>query len=113
MNNLCDKIGIFVSGLCLVHCISLPFLSILIPFVNETIHIYLFLIIVSIGFYSFYFGYKKHYKLKPLTLFIIGSIFLSMEIFFHYEILSVIGSLVIIIAHIINTHHCQKCNHSH
>ena len=108
-----DKIGIFVSGLCLIHCILLPFLSIIIPFLDEKLHILLFFIIITIGFYSFYFGFKKHQKLRPLILFIIGIIFLSLEIFSHYEVFTIFGSVIIIAAHLNNSYHCKNCNHNH
>lgn len=60
-----DKLGIWASGLCLVHCISFPLLVALFPVLQVTD--YIEIIFLSISVFAVYFSTKRG-KSLPLKL---------------------------------------------
>lgn len=117
-----DKIGVWLSGLCIIHCILVPLLFLFYPAVGENIeshflHSVFFLVIMAVAIVSFSTGYKLHKRLEPILYLISGLLILLINLLFHekllnYEMgLNVLGSLLVVISHIKNKKHCNKCNH--
>ena len=126
-----DKIGIFLSLSCCIHCLLTPILLMMAPalgeiFQNEFIHIGLFVLVVPIALYSFISTYLKNGHRKPLVFGIIGLFGLLSgllihtlmeggnhnEIFHDVEIgVNIISGLIMIYAHLINfrERECKKC----
>lgn len=109
-----DKIGICASGLCLLHCLITPIVLILFPaghlsfFADELVH-KAFGVLVTLSILAAVYPHcKKHGHKDILTLAIIGVIFILTPIFFHdlnihlSHISTVVGSIVLIMAHIKN-----------
>lgn len=130
--NLWDKMGIFISSLCLIHCMGLPIVIIAFPALKSTImhdelHEILFVAIIAISFLAFLPNYKLHKQKKVLftALSGIGMLLISISAGHHLETqhiadkiteisLSIIGSFVLIKAHYMNakcTH--EACDHNH
>lgn len=90
-NHFWLKTSIWLSTICLIHCITFPIIIALLPIVNiafEVNHWLEFILLSStavIGGYSLIHGYKLHHqKLLPLVFFAIGiSIMLSVHYIFH------------------------------
>lgn len=90
-NHFWLKTSIWLSTICLIHCITFPIIIALLPVVNiafEVNHWLEFVLISStavIGGYSLFHGYKLHHrKVLPLLFFGIGiSIMLSVHYIFH------------------------------
>jgi hypothetical protein len=107
-----DKIGIYISSLCVIHCIATPFLLVfgmdsLIAYVeNPIIEILLLLPIVAIGFFSFYKGFLHHRQHFLPVLFLSGFILLWCSESIENEMLtvavSVMGGCIIVYAHYFN-----------
>ena len=112
-NKIMDRLGMWLSGLCLIHCILLPILFVLIPILGlesfnltevseRYIHSIFFVFIILIGIFSFYPAYKIHNKKKPFLLFLLGCSFLISTIIFHEYLekielfLNLIGSSILI-----------------
>lgn len=119
-NNKLDFLGCTISGLCIIHCLLFPFLFIIYPFLEfneEIFHLFFLILTIIVSALSFYSGYKQHRNLKIAFLFILGIMFLSINLIFHeylskYELfINICGSLLIIIGHLNNKSHCKKCNH--
>ena len=119
MKNLFDKIGICLSGLCIIHCISTPIILFLFPLAGNILeshfHEWLFFLLMVIALISFFSGYKTHHKKEPFYWFLgaLASGYLQLVIFHDHNIIySIITSALFIIAHIKNYNHCNKCiNH--
>jgi len=128
--SLYDSWGIVLSIFCAVHCLALPILALASPisahFLEDVnIHLILFLILMPISFIAFIKHRKSHEKLSPLVLASFGMSFLLMGILYpgghnhdklysFAELLSVVGSILLIIAHGLNLKHlenCGKCSH--
>ncbi len=119
MNINKDLMGIFFSGLCLVHCLIAPILLILglysanlVFLENEWIHYLLIAPMLIFAVWSMPCGLRIHHKSIPsffavigIVVFIIGLI--SAERF--EEILTICASLMLIFAHLYNQYLLNKC----
>lgn len=116
---LMDKLGIWVSGLCALHCLLLPLLLPVLPliassFIAEAWFERMILSLsLMIGLSALLFGFfKYHRQLYPLYALIAGGvIYWNKDIFGHdYEPITIaIGASLIIAAHVINLKLCRAC----
>ena len=114
-----DKIGIWVSSLCALHCMALPLLLPVLPVIATTFfaeawfeHVILALSMM-IGFAALFVGFHQyHRQLYPIySLATGGIVYWQKDIFGHeYEPLIIgIGAGLIIIAHFLNVRLCKRC----
>jgi hypothetical protein len=135
-----DRLGIFVSSLCMVHCLALPVLLPLLSLslhgeeTSDLTHIVFAAILVPATIYAAYSGYRKHHAWMPVISFAIGTAAILSAVFFIHDLygefaeqaLTVTGSILLIFAHIRNyrlQHVCdvecfsakqlQQTSHSH
>ena len=117
-----DKLGMWISGLCIIHCLLVPVIVSIYPFFFHRFgellfHKILFLVILFISVFAFIPGYKIHKRKKPIILLFSGLTCLSMNILFHNVFhnielyINILGSLLIITAHLKNKKHCSQCKH--
>ena len=108
-----DKLGVFFSGLCVIHCFAVTLVLFLggadyLNFLVSTdylVHPLLLIIVVTIGVFSFPSAYKKHKNKNPIILGFLGSIILFTALFYSnvYEIVfTILGGITLINAHIWN-----------
>lgn len=115
VNKIWDKVGICASGLCLIHCLATPILLILIPasmFTNihfEITHQIFAVVVTSSILLAVYPTCKEHGHYDIIGLALIGITLILCAVFFHdyaSETVShgttVIGSIILITAHIKN-----------
>ena len=119
-----DLLGVLASGLCAIHCAVTPVFFIAKPFIHSSVNYhshgsgfwamldYVFLVLSLIAVWLS----SKHTNLKSIkwilwSAWIVFSIGLLTErIHFENGIwLMYSGSAALVIAHIINYRHCQKC----
>ena len=114
-----DKIGIWVSGLCALHCLALPLLLPILPFVASSfiaenwfertilsLSLLIGLTALLVGFFRY------HRQLYPLYALIAGGIiYWNKDIFGHdFEPITIaIGATLIITAHVMNLRLCRAC----
>ena len=84
-----DKLGIFFSGLCVLHCLIYTVLIVggvsstgFLRVSEEVLHPLLLIFVVIIGLISFPSSYVLHDNLWPMRLGIIGTIGLFFALFF-------------------------------
>jgi len=119
-----DFLGIFASGLCAVHCAITPIFFLSKPLLEHSNELhshgnlfwsaldYVFLIL---SFIAIWYSSKhtSHKNIKTIfwvawCIFTLGLI--SEKIDFEYGLwLTYLGSIILVIAHIINYRHCRKC----
>jgi hypothetical protein len=120
-----DKLGIAGSGLCLIHCLTLPVLAGVLPslgitfLVDEIVHQILALALIALAGLAFIPGYRRHRDRRVLALMALG---LGLILFATWgeavadlhgtgeTILSVAGSLFLITAHYLNHSFCHACS---
>lgn len=128
-SNLSDKVAIFASCLCGIHCLMTPFVAIFFPvlveyFEGPYIHILLFLFVAPLALYSFLSQRIKHHQNYPLIFGMIGLVFLAIGIFGHELIeqwgghllailVNITGSGLLVFAHYKNIQlcRCHSCHH--
>jgi hypothetical protein len=120
-----DKIGIFLSAGCLLHCILTPVIIPILPLLGLTVkheallHIVLAGVIMIVGAVTFIPGYRKHKDFATLLLgiistsLIIGTGLIELMSERTLTALTIIGSLGLIGAHYNNHIKICACEHHH
>lgn len=114
-----DKLGIWASGLCALHCLSLPILIPLLPFVGSLFFAQdwfektILSMSMIVGFWALFIGfYRYHRQIYPLySLALGGLIYWNKDIFGEqYEPFTIaVGAFLIIAAHFTNLKLCKSC----
>ena len=120
-----DKVGIFISSLCMVHCLLTPLLVFSFPVLAMSFHAPWFhwliaLIVVPVGVIAFIRGYLKHRNLWVPILGCLGLMIVMFALFIPHEVLhlighiqtTLIGSILLLTAHVVNQYSC-RCGHHH
>ena len=119
-----DNLGACVSGLCLVHCVSMPLVFAFAPTLahlvpgDEVVHRCLAFLVVGSGLPSFVIGFRKHKRRLVLTEGFSGmGVILGALIFGDHfrshgaEVgITVLGSLLLSAAHVTNRTFCRRCD---
>lgn len=111
-----DKIGIWTSLICLIHCLVLPLFVTVIPFLSglsQPMEIFLIGVAFVIGLLSFIDNYIKHKYIRPLLIFIGGFIQISISHYLDVEWINITGLVSLIVAHWINYKEIQKRDGCH
>lgn len=120
-----DKLGIAGSGLCLVHCLALPVMVGILPsmglafLADESVHEILAFASIAFAGLAFIPGYRRHQDKRVLVLMSVG---LALILFATWggalvdlhraseTMLSIVGSLLLISAHLMNHTFCRHCS---
>ncbi len=116
-----DKLGIFLSFLCAIHCLLTPMVMITLPIMaryyvaHPLFHWALAALILPIGLLAFYQGYKHHHKMTVFYLGVPGLLIISIvPTFFHQylrvwsePVLMIVGSFLLVLAHWTNRRSCS------
>ncbi len=122
MIKIIDKIGMITSFTCAIHCMLLPILVTILPylgmafFVNETFEIIMLLISFILAILSLCLGFKIHRNKRMFFLFSFGISFLLLGRLIHENtnniyglIILFCGGILISASHYINRSLCNKC----
>lgn len=123
-SHLLHKTGMTLSLICLIHCLSMPFIITLLPivakgFLNHTFEIILVFSSLILAVILLFKDYKIHRKTLPLKLLISAAILQYIGLFVVTENLEsafvVMGSFLMAFAYINNWNMHQKTcsNHEH
>ncbi|MEZ4754209.1 MAG: MerC domain-containing protein [Bdellovibrionota bacterium] len=118
-----DQLGIFLSVLCMIHCVAFPLLVAFMPaaefFHDSYTHMGFFVLVAGLAGYSFVRGYSVHGKLKPVSLGIVGILLIMfalltphghLGIFTYENLVTTLGGITLIYAHLLNIKDCRcKC----
>ncbi|MGI9262690.1 MAG: MerC domain-containing protein [Woeseiaceae bacterium] len=106
-----DQVAVALSGLCLVHCLALPFLIVLLPFLgqfsDDHLHAQMLFLVIPISLIALALGYRRH---RHLGIVIAGIVALGVVTLGgtvahnHYglladRVLTIVGSLALAITH--------------
>lgn len=119
-----DKLGIFISSLCAIHCLVTPLFVFILPTLGMSLHHPLFhwtiaLLVIPLGVFAFWQGYKHHHHLSVLITGILGISIVGLAAllphswihFFGHDVVTIIGSIFLITAHYLNRRACRHCRH--
>ncbi|WP_371195666.1 MerC domain-containing protein [Glaciecola sp. SC05] len=118
-NRVLDKLGVWVSAMCALHCIMLPILIPAIPLLASSFVAQgwfegsILTISIIVGFAALLIGFKQyHRQIYPIYSLSLGAlIYWNKDIFGEaYEPFTIaIGAGFIIAAHLINLKLCRQC----
>jgi uncharacterized membrane protein YeaQ/YmgE (transglycosylase-associated protein family) len=124
MQKIIDNLGITISSLCAIHCVFLPAIFIVAPYsflASHEFHEALIYFILPCALVAFVLGCKKHGDIRVVVTGTIGILILGSALLLHdihhadeeHEgllsiIVTVIGSLVLIMSHLRNRKLCAE-----
>ncbi|MGH8221943.1 MAG: MerC domain-containing protein [Woeseiaceae bacterium] len=114
---LLDRTAVALSGLCLLHCLALPFLVGALPFVSIAgfgdghFHLQMLLIVIPVSVIAFALGFRRHARVGipawgalGLALLIVGATYAHDRLGSVADgLLTVSGALVLAVAHFRNS----------
>ncbi len=114
-----DKLGVWITSLCALHCLALPLLLPIAPliassfFADAWFELAILSFSVVIGFAALFIGFHQyHRQLYPIYSLVAGAlIYWNKDVFGHdFEPLTIaIGAILIIGAHLLNLRLCRRC----
>jgi len=122
--NLFEKLGYSASFICAIHCTLMPILMTFLPllgismFADENLELILLLLSGISGLLTMCFGYKRHKSIKASLYFYVGFGMVALIHTLHehinksnlvFNLLLVIGSILIIYSYKINKSLCESC----
>lgn len=118
-NSKLDRLGVWLTSLCALHCLLLPILIPLAPLIASSFvaEAWFERVILSasilVGFAALFIGFHKyHRQLYPIYSLVLGAlIYWNKHMFGEaYEPLIIaVGAFLIIAAHLANLRLCRKC----
>ncbi len=118
-NSKLDKLGVWITSLCALHCLALPILIAITPIIASTFFAAewfertILSFSILIGFVALFIGFHKyHRQLYPLYSLALGAIIYWNKHAFGeaYEPITIaLGALFIIGAHVLNLRLCKSC----
>ena len=120
-----DTTAIFLSILCVLHCLFIPLALLFIPslaayfFAQESFHQILLFFIIPISTVSMFLGCRKHKRYNIFLYGIAGVLFLLVSAIWGHDllgesgeiILTIFGSSIISVGHFKNQRHCKDYCH--
>ena len=117
--HLSDKIAIGLSIACAAHCLLMPTFVLALPLFfssqldNELFHRLMLWVIVPVSLYALASGYHNHKKIPIFYLGLAGILMLISavtieEIFLGEELITLLGSIIITLAHFLNWKNCTQ-----
>lgn len=122
--NLFEKLGYSASFICAIHCTLMPILMTFLPllgismFADENLELILLLLSGISGLLTMCFGYKRHKSIKASLYFYVGFGMVALIHTLHehinksnlvFNLLLVLGSILIIYSYKINKSLCESC----
>ncbi|MFN0039060.1 MAG: MerC domain-containing protein [Burkholderiales bacterium] len=117
-----DQIAVFLSGLCMVHCLMLPVLLIFLPALGALLddlafHLLMLIGVLPVSGYALVSGYRNYRSRTAAVLGGIGLAILALAAFAGHSLfgeilerwVTIAGSILIAVAHLTNISHCRKC----
>jgi hypothetical protein len=124
-----DTAAVFLSGVCMLHCLALPIALTILPIVNVTLvdestfHLLMVAVILPVSVIALTIGCRQHKDKLTLILGSVGLVILTLTAIFGHNLLGLtgerivtsIGGLILAAAHIQNYRCCRidDCAHEH
>ncbi len=114
-NEMLDKAAVTLSGLCLLHCLALPLVLIVLPFINavslDGLHAEMLLVVIPVSSVALLLGFRRHGNRRILLAGIGGMALLILGgtvAHDHYGViadrtLTIAGALVLAFTHYRNS----------
>jgi len=99
---LLDKIAVGLSGLCLLHCLALPFVIAFVPFLGQLeddhLHTELLLFVIPVSVIALTVGYRRHGQINVLFWGAAGLAILTIGALVVHDLYGLIADRVMTVA---------------
>ncbi len=116
-----DRCGVYIAGVCLFHCLVLPFVFLIVPPFSQTfpdlewLHEPLVISAVLVCVFALARGWKKHERTSLAVLagtgmgLLIASLVIEGDHALGEAVVS-FGAVLVALSHILNIHFCRRCS---
>ena len=116
-----DQVAVALSGLCLVHCLMLPFAIAILPFLAEVdeghLHVQMLFVVLPVSGIALWLGYRRHGDRRIIIAGVAGLMLLVIGGTVAHNLygliadrsLTIMGSLVLAITHYRNSRLSRSC----
>ena len=116
-----DQVAVALSGLCLVHCLMLPFAIAILPFLAEIdeghLHVQMLFVVLPVSGIALWLGYRCHGDRRIIIAGVAGLMLLVIGGTVAHNLygliadrsLTIMGSLVLAITHYRNSRLSRSC----
>jgi hypothetical protein len=116
-----DRAAVMLSGLCLLHCLALPFLLVSLPGLSALseghLHAQMLIVAIPVSAFALTFGFRRHGSAGVLAFGVLGMLLLILGgtvAHSYYGIvadrtLTISGALVLAITHYYNSRLVRHC----
>ena len=112
-----DNVGVVVSSLCVVHCVGLPLMAAILPFLSwvpdERVHWLLTFLAMPVGCLALIPGYLRHRRRQVPLLGGMGLALMVSAPMLPWagieQLVTTLGGFSVVAAHLANRAHCS-CN---
>jgi len=122
-----DRIGIFLSSLCAIHCLATPLVVLALPFLGDAfeqpwVHLMMAVFVVPVGLFAFVSGYRHHRQKAVFALGLLGLLFVAGASLAPHEwfafsgghdVVTIFGSILLLTSHFKNRRACNTCEAGH
>lgn len=120
LTNRLDGSALFLSAICLLHCLALPLVLAALPALSsvfrfpEALHLYAILLALPLSLTALSFGMHRHRSPLPLVAGVLGLMLMGIALDSRNNvdemILSSIGATILALAHISNWRCRSRCS---
>lgn len=116
-----DKAAVALSGLCLLHCLLLPVIITLLPFLDQFsdrhLHAEILIVVLPVSLIALTIGFRRHADKRVIGLGIAGLLLLLVGATLAHSLygvvadrmLTITGSLILALAHYRNSRLSRSC----
>ena len=116
-----DQVAVALSGLCLVHCLMLPFAIAILPFLADIdeghLHVQMLFVVLPVSGIALWLGYRRHGDRRIIIAGVAGLMLLVIGGTVAHNLygliadrsLTIMGSLVLAITHYRNCRLSRSC----
>ena len=122
-----DKSAIGLSMFCILHCVALPFAVIMVPqltafwFAGEDFHLTLIYLVLPTSIVGIGLGCRRHGSFGGLSWALLGLLMLVFAAVYGHDVLgemgekllTLLGGVCVMTAHILNFRLCRSCDCDH
>ncbi|AWV99483.1 MerC domain-containing protein [Arcticibacterium luteifluviistationis] len=117
-SHLFHKLGLSLSFLCAIHCLAMPFVLVLLPFLganffSDEAEFLMIGVSLLIGFFVLLKDYRHHDNILPLVLLGASFCLVLLHVFVHNHVIVSLSSISMAVAYFYNWRlHKNVCSHS-
>lgn len=119
-----DKAAVTLSGLCLLHCLAMPFLIVAMPMLAELfgdhLHAQVLIVAIPVSAVALTIGFRRHANRRILVFGVLGMLLLVIggTVAHHYygpvadRTFTIAGALILAVTHYVNSRRMRHAQES-